>query len=64
MRELVLLRHAQASFGAADYDVLSDLGHRQSLALGEALAMQGLRPDHLRRIAGRISLGTRLIVKG
>lgn len=47
MRELVLLRHAQASFGAADYDVLSDLGHRQSLALGEALAMQGLRPDHL-----------------
>lgn len=24
----------------------------------------GLRPDHLRRIAGRISLGARLIVKG
>ncbi|GHE04964.1 phosphoglycerate mutase [Defluviimonas sp. 20V17] len=47
MRELVLLRHAQASFGAADYDVLSDLGHDQSLALGEALAAQGLRPDHL-----------------
>lgn len=39
---ITLIRHAQASFGAADYDVLSDLGHRQSLALGRALARQGL----------------------
>lgn len=38
MREVVLVRHAQASFGAADYDVLSALGHRQAAALGRALS--------------------------
>ena len=37
----MLVRHAQASFGAADYDVLSPLGHRQSEALGRTLAEQG-----------------------
>ena len=45
MAELFLIRHAQASFGAADYDVLSDLGHQQSEALGRALAAQGVKPD-------------------
>jgi broad specificity phosphatase PhoE len=45
MAELIVIRHAQASFGAADYDKLSDLGHRQSRALGAALAAQGVRPD-------------------
>jgi broad specificity phosphatase PhoE len=30
MREIWLIRHAQASFGAANYDKLSDLGHRQA----------------------------------
>ncbi len=30
MSELYLVRHAQASFGAANYDQLSDLGHQQS----------------------------------
>ncbi|TCK98989.1 broad specificity phosphatase PhoE [Shimia isoporae] len=40
-----LVRHAQASFGAADYDNLSDLGHRQSAALGAALKRQGVSPD-------------------
>ncbi|WP_102223204.1 histidine phosphatase family protein [Acidimangrovimonas sediminis] len=47
MTELVLIRHGQASFGAADYDVLSPLGHEQSRALGRALKAQGLRPDSL-----------------
>ncbi len=42
---LHLVRHAQASFGAADYDNLSDLGHRQSQALGAALKRQGVTPD-------------------
>lgn len=37
MSELYLVRHAQASFGAANYDQLSDLGHRQSRWLGEHL---------------------------
>ena len=40
-----LIRHAQASFGAADYDNLSELGHRQSAALGAALKRQGVVPD-------------------
>lgn len=40
-----LVRHAQASFGAADYDNLSELGHRQSEALGAALKAQGVVPD-------------------
>ncbi|MDX1781150.1 MAG: histidine phosphatase family protein [Thalassovita sp.] len=47
MPELYLIRHAQASFGAANYDLLSDLGHEQSEALGKALALQGVDPDAL-----------------
>jgi broad specificity phosphatase PhoE len=37
MGVVYLIRHAQASFGAVNYDQLSKLGHRQSLVLGEAL---------------------------
>jgi len=47
MPQLYLIRHAQASFGAANYDLLSDLGHEQSVALGRALAVQGVQPDAL-----------------
>lgn len=47
MAELLVIRHAQASFGAADYDVLSDLGHRQARALGAALKAQGAAPRRL-----------------
>lgn len=42
MPEILLVRHAQASFGAEDYDVLSPLGHRQSAALGRALSGERL----------------------
>jgi len=35
MGTLYLVRHGQASFGAADYDNLSELGHKQSARLGE-----------------------------
>jgi broad specificity phosphatase PhoE len=35
---IYLIRHAQASFGARDYDRLSDLGERQAARLGKALA--------------------------
>lgn len=45
MGTLYLVRHGQASFGQADYDRLSDLGHRQSRRLGEYLAEKGLRFD-------------------
>jgi broad specificity phosphatase PhoE len=34
---VLLVRHAQASFGTADYDVLSPLGHEQAGVLVEAL---------------------------
>ncbi len=45
MTQLFVVRHAQASFGAANYDVLSELGHEQSFELGRALLAQGVRPD-------------------
>ncbi|GAB4036978.1 MAG: histidine phosphatase family protein [Rubrivivax sp.] len=42
MGTLYLVRHGQASFGAADYDQLSDLGARQCRRLGEHLRARGL----------------------
>ena len=45
MGELYLIRHAQASFGAKNYDKLSKLGYEQSIALGKALSEQGVMPD-------------------
>jgi broad specificity phosphatase PhoE len=42
---ILLVRHGQASFGSADYDVLSPLGERQARCLGAALAERGVRPD-------------------
>ncbi len=47
MAELILVRHAQASFGADNYDQLSDLGFQQSRWLGEALKEQGLKVDRV-----------------
>lgn len=37
MASIYLIRHGQASFGAADYDALSPLGFEQARALGVAL---------------------------
>ena len=45
MGTLNLVRHGQASFGAADYDNLSDLGQRQSQRLGEHFRATGKRFD-------------------
>lgn len=45
MGTLYLVRHGQASFGAADYDVLSDLGYRQALRLGEYFKYKSLSFD-------------------
>ena len=45
MSELYLVRHAQASFGAENYDQLSELGHRQSRWLGEHLGGRGISFD-------------------
>src|SRR3990172_6741696 len=47
MAELVLVRHAQASFGADDYDRLSELGWRQSRWLGEYFAERGAAFDYV-----------------
>ncbi len=43
MGTLYLVRHGQASFGAQDYDQLSELGQRQSQRLGEYFKFKGLR---------------------
>ena len=43
MGNLYLVRHGQASFGAADYDNLSELGQRQSVRVGEYFARKGLQ---------------------
>lgn len=52
MGTLYMVRHGQASFGAEDYDQLSDLGRRQSVRLGEWFASKGIRFDGL--IAGTL----------
>jgi len=43
MGQILLVRHGQASWGAADYDVLSSLGEEQGSAVGAALA--DVQPD-------------------
>ncbi|WP_045877185.1 histidine phosphatase family protein [Pseudofrankia sp. DC12] len=45
MSVVYLVRHGQASFGAADYDVLSELGHRQAALAGAELRARGVRVD-------------------
>jgi broad specificity phosphatase PhoE len=40
---VLLVRHGQASAHADDYDVLSDVGHRQSELVGAELRRRGLR---------------------
>ena len=45
MSAVYLIRHGQASFGAADYDLLSERGHRQARVLGHALARTRLRVE-------------------
>lgn len=44
MPAIYLLRHGQASFGAEDYDQLSELGVEQAGLLGRALKGAGVRP--------------------
>ena len=45
MGVVLLVRHGQASFGADDYDVLSETGWTQSRMLGHYLAERGVTPD-------------------
>ena len=45
MGVVLLVRHGQASFGADDYDVLSETGWEQSRLLGAWLAQRAVKPD-------------------
>jgi len=47
MGHILLVRHAQASFGSADYDRLSDLGIEQAQLLGAWIASRGKRVDRM-----------------
>ena len=51
MRELLLIRHGQASFSADDYDQLSLIGEQQSSLLGEWLATCSPAPDEVLDLA-------------
>ena len=52
MGSIYLIRHGQASFGAADYDVLSPLGERQAELLGQHLHAMDVSLD--RAISGSL----------
>lgn len=47
MSEIYLVRHAQASFGEANYDRLSRLGRQQASWLGEYFRFQNLHFDRI-----------------
>lgn len=47
MPSVLLIRHAQASYGAANYDQLSRLGRRQSRLLRDELRQRGVVPDRV-----------------
>jgi broad specificity phosphatase PhoE len=47
MAVVYLVRHGQASFGTADYDVLAATGVRQAEAAAAELRRRGVRPDRL-----------------
>jgi broad specificity phosphatase PhoE len=44
---VLLIRHGQASFGAADYDVLSATGKRQAEIVAAALQRRGYEPSRI-----------------
>ena len=47
MGEITFIRHGQASYGAANYDKLSPLGHLQAEWLGHHLKVSGHRFDRI-----------------
>ena len=52
MANVLLIRHGQASFGAADYDRLSDIGEEQARRLGAWFRLTGQAPDSI--VTGRM----------
>jgi broad specificity phosphatase PhoE len=55
---VLLVRHAQASFGTADYDVLSPLGHEQTEILVEALLAREMKVTRILAGTARRQLDT------
>jgi broad specificity phosphatase PhoE len=53
LAEIYLVRHGQASFGAENYDQLSQLGHLQAARLGDYFRKIGVQPDRL--VSGSLS---------
>lgn len=53
MPTLLLVRHAQGSFGGADYDVLSERGHEQAAALADDLEAREVNVT--RMVAGSLA---------
>lgn len=47
MPTVLFVRHAQASFGAADYDVLSPTGERQAEIVATAVRRRGFEPSRV-----------------
>lgn len=47
MAEITLIRHGQASFGAKNYDQLSELGHQQAVWLGKHWRNIGANVDRI-----------------
>ena len=47
MSEIYLVRHGQASYGAEDYDQLSELGYQQSHWLGEYFSQRNISFDRV-----------------
>lgn len=47
MSEVYLVRHGQASFGADDYDQLSELGYQQAVWLGEYFKDNDIQFSHV-----------------
>lgn len=47
MAELLVVRHGQASFGADNYDLLSELGRQQARVLGDTLRALDWIPDRV-----------------
>jgi broad specificity phosphatase PhoE len=58
MPSLLLIRHGQASYGTADYDVLSERGHEQAAAVHRALTRSGVEPAWLLSGSLQRQLGT------
>ncbi|QEC48084.1 histidine phosphatase family protein [Baekduia soli] len=53
MPSVLLVRHGQASYGGEDYDVLSEIGHRQAAVLAGELQRRGV--DIHRLVSGGLN---------